>query len=156
MFGMFRKVVVCLAALALPLQGLASAAMLHCGPSQERLHAGHVVSAPPSGGVGLNTGQGVSHDHHHPGDPAHHHAAMLPGAQAADHATASASAEPASDAGPHSCSACATCCSVCALPNGLLSMPAGDAAPARFDADVPCVAAFATGGPDRPPRPHLA
>lgn len=56
----------------------------------------------------------------------------------------------------HKCSACASCCSVGAILNTVLTVPAPELTPTVFSAVVTTVDAFATDGPDRPPRIVLA
>ena len=129
-----RFVMACLVALALPAQGLANATMLHCGSSHERMHTAQ--TAPQAA------------DHH-----AHH-------GDAADHA-AHASHEPVSpdkltDLGQYKCSSCASCCAGMALFSTMPQLVVPELGATVFAALTPGIAAFATDGPDRPPRRFLA
>jgi len=140
----FKLVIVWLIALALPAQGLASATMAHCGPSHERMQATQV-------GAG----------HHHGFDAGvsfHSHGAQT--ADAADHspATAHGAYQPDkfSDLGQYKCSSCASCCAGVALPSVMPRVAAPDLTATYCGAAVFAIGAFATDGPDRPPRLHLA
>jgi len=135
-----RIIVMWLLALAVPVQGFAAASMFNCGPghagkasSQALVHAGHV------------------HDHDRAA-PDHHHADA--GVVADVDSSADGHATPAVHKG--SCSACASCCTAAGLPSTLI----GFDAITFHDAVVPLgavpVAAFLTGGTERPPRPFLA
>ena len=128
-----RILIVWLLALALPVQALASATMLHCGPSHQRMHASLLGTTPHSA---------AHHDH------AQHQAASTP-----DHDVARTG--PLADLGKYKCSACASCGSVCALPSYMPVIAAPEFGTAVFDAVVPAVEAFAVDGPERPPRSHL-
>jgi len=144
---LIRLALLWLVALALPLQGVAAATMLHCHPAHHRDAAS------------------TAHDHHHgAADQRHDHA--LHGVshtgdltahetQAADEDT-SDGARGADSLNKVSCSACAACSSGVALPTTpvFLSPPAlihGPSPALSFDAAV-----FLTDGPERPPRTPLA
>lgn len=138
-----RVVLVWLIALALPVQGIASATMAHCGQSHERMHAASAEAR------------------HHQGDgdaTAHHHDAAM--ADGADHAASVQhdAGNPAkfTELGQYKCSSCASCCSAIALPAFMPSVPELGATPTLFAPDVVDIAAIASAGPDRPPRPVLA
>jgi hypothetical protein len=142
-----RFVMLWLLALAIPLQGLAAATMVHCGSSHQRMHDA-VAPAHSHGGSS-------SHHHSHGVD----HAVSM--ANATDHhdaAAADASADPDkySDLAQYKCSACGACCSVAALPAFSLSVPTPDAV-VQWEA-VHFLARFGyfTDAPERPPRPILA
>ena len=92
-----RIVIVWLLALALPVQALASATMLHCGPSHQRMHASSLGTTPHAA---------AHHDH------AQHQAASAP-----DHDAARGA--PLADLGKYKCSACASCGSAYALPSSM-------------------------------------
>ena len=126
-----RFLVVWCMAIALPLQGLAGARMLHCSHAQALLAA----SAPDAA---------THHDHHAAG----HH-----GHAAADDVTQEPSGALA-DLTPHSCSACAACCAASALPSAAPRLPQPASVPGAFAALLVSVDRFATDGPDRPPRPR--
>lgn len=133
MFLRLKFVLIWLIALALPVQALASATMLHCGPSHQRLHAAQLGTAPSAS---------LHHDH------AQHLAASAPrngGEQSAALA----------DLGKYKCSACAACGSGCALPSHAPVITAPEFGATLFVAVVLAVEAFAVDGPDRPPRPLL-
>ncbi|MED5622383.1 hypothetical protein [Ideonella sp. BN130291] len=123
-----RLLALWLIAVALPIQGVAAATMLHCAgmPSHEA-----AVAGPGD---------------HHEGHGGHHHA----GAATEPAGDAHATHHPAG--GKHSCSACASCCSATALPAmPLLLVSQGVTEPLTPDPERPLVA-FLTGGPERPPR----
>jgi hypothetical protein len=127
-----------LVALALPVQGVAAATMLHCG--SESGHAGAVVvdkaihaksdSPAMAAAATEHTHHGV-HGHVDAAEPAHDHASHDKGG----------------------CSACASCCSAAAL---LMSpgmpMAATVVRAAAIALPTTLVVAFLTDGPDRPPR----
>lgn len=120
-------------ALAIPVQGYAASTMLACA-------GGHHY--PPTAAAMAQ--EGHAHDHEMAGHDAHEndHGAM----------TATPSDEHGSGFGPSSCSACAACCSLLALPSAapVVAEPerlAGHGAPPAFTAP-----AFVTDGPERPPR----
>lgn len=147
--AVLRKLaMVWLLALAIPVQGLAAATMVHCGSSHQRMHAA------------------VAPGHSHAGS---HHAlerqhAMDHGAVAADaadhhHASvAEAAAEPDkySELAQYKCSACGACCSVAAMPGFSLTVP--EPTPVVQWQVAHCLArfGFVTDGPERPPRLILA
>jgi hypothetical protein len=123
--------IVWLLAVALPVQGLAAATMLHCAP--QRSHT--TSSSAPAG-----------HEHHGAAHAQQHH-----DASAHDHG--STSDHHASVKTPlQKCSACATCCIGVALPSSAQSVPEPLAAAGARPEPVLVHAAFLTSGPDRPPR----
>jgi hypothetical protein len=130
MFSRLKFLLVWLIALALPVQALASATMLHCGPSHQRMHASQMGTAPPAS---------AHRDH------AQHQAAAAPQNDAGQ-------AAPTADLGKYKCSACAACGSGCALPSRMPLVAAPEFGATLFIAVVPAVEAFAVDGPDRPPR----
>lgn len=117
-----RFVFLWLLALALPMQGMASALMVHCGTSHQRMQ----LHTPAAGSA-----------HAHPTSAQDPHAAAP---------------EVSADTGKVSCSACAVCCSVCALPSSALKLAAPEPSPTLFAAFVPAVEPFTAEGPERPPR----
>ncbi len=135
MRSLWRFLLLCLMAVALPVQGFAAAGAVHCAAMHERMQ--------PAGD-------------HHAADAAdageHHHA------QAADHHPQGADHHAAGEAGRKAgkCSACAACCAALALPAPALLLPPlkADGAPSVVIADA--VVAFLTSGPERPPRTPLA
>ena len=140
--------------------------MAFCGPghagaapvqSQGKAHtADHAHHHQPSQAATDNT------VHHGPGahtEPRsrHNHAAHLAGVAAAGghgHAQASVAVDDGASAsgGAHTCSVCASCCSVGALLQAVLTVPAPEQGATAFIAEVPDVDPFAVAGPDRPPR----
>ena len=131
MSQLVRSLFVWLLVLALPTQGWAAATMASC--NQHHSASSHAA----------DDGH-VAHAH---GD--HGHAlADAAGGTPIDAESAHASA--------HTCSACAACCSVGALPSPVLTVPEGAAAPTVFAALQPSVGIFAADGPERPPRQACA
>jgi hypothetical protein len=130
-----RLIVMWLLALALPIQGVSAATMLHCVSVHERMAAGvH--------------GQAV-HAHHHSHDDAAAHDAGG-GADAHSGGTSHHHADKAS------CSACASCCSGVALPAMPLILAAQDIVQTVHPITSFAIAVFLTDGPERPPRIVLA
>ena len=144
-----RLLIVWFIAIALPVQGIAGATMAHCGSSHERMGAAT---------------QAAQHRHaDHDAGAAHHHAAdpvdvADQAADPADHASATPAKVQAgklSDRMQHKCSSCASCCAGSALPSSTPHLPDTPAEPAAFAEVMVTVDAFASDGPDRPPRLHL-
>lgn len=140
-----RVLIVWFIAVALPIQGIAGVSMAHCGASHERMAA--------------TMGDVQHHAAAHDVGPAHHHDAdtsqvgELPGSGAADSAQAHTGKR--ADLSIFKCSACAACCAGSALPSASPRLPQPTAAAVVFaDAEV-SVDAFASDGPDRPPRSLL-
>jgi NAD-dependent dihydropyrimidine dehydrogenase PreA subunit len=142
MFAWRRFLTVCLVALALPIQGVASAAMIHCGPSHQHPSA-EAQGSHRHGSADQQQDRAQADqqraDHHADHDRLDH--------QHADHTDG----KPAGSSG-QKCSACASCCAMCALPSPLPRVPEALPAPMVFSAVGAAVQAFATDGPDRPPR----
>lgn len=130
MSSRLKFMLVWLIALALPVQALASATMLHCGPSHQRMHASQLGAAPE-----------VS---------AHHDHAQHQNVSATQHDVKQTA--PLADLGKYKCSACAACGSGCALPSSMPVIKAPESGTTVFVVVVPAVEAFAVDGPDRPPR----
>lgn len=128
-----KFLLVCLIALALPVQAVASATMLHCGPSHQRMHALQ---------MGVVSHASVHHDH------AQHSATS-----ASQHGAGNTA--PLADLGKYKCSACAACGSGCALIGHMPLIPAPEFGATVFVTVVPAVEVFAVDGPDRPPRKLL-
>lgn len=160
---LFRILLVLFIALALPLQGFATA-MMACASSHERLDvaprdsAGHQASH--------RAGQHGADHHgarHHAGADHHGHAlaepvsseSSLAFAEAETAGKAFASANQMHDAAQQECSACAACCSLTTLPAPVLP----DTALSLSETLVPTlfgpIVAFVTGGQERPPRQSL-
>jgi hypothetical protein len=139
----FKTFVLWFLLLALPMQGMAAAIQLSCGPAH---HAAMISDAQHH------------HDEHPHGVAPHHHDDEV-GAQQTTHADTMAKADNAPDAKQvaSSCSACATCCT-------------GAAAPPAFSAWIsphssselvviypsPLVTGFVPVGLERPPKPISA
>lgn len=140
-----RLLIVWFIAIALPVQGMAGVTMAHCGSSHERMAAAAQVTPH----------QHADHDaavaHHHDGDAAR-------GTDTPDHANAAqAQVKPdkMSSLAQYKCSLCASCCAGSALPSAMPRIPQVAAASAVFAEEMVSVDAFASDGPDRPPRTHL-
>lgn len=125
-----RLLIVWCIALALPVQGIASVTMAHCGPSHE----------------GMHSAQGASHHDHsaHQASAAHHHD------------EAAADPAPLNDLAKYKCSACASCCAACAIPSAKLRIPQPAATFTVLAEGVITIEPCASDGPDRPPRALLA
>jgi hypothetical protein len=133
MFSWLKPVLVWLIAFALPVQALASATMLHCGPGHQRMHAAQMGTAP---------GASAHHDH------SQHRAAS-------GHEHGAGKTAPLAELGKYKCSACAACGAGCALPSSMPVIEAPEFGATVFVSVVPAVEAFAVDGPDRPPRSVL-
>lgn len=145
-----RAAFIWLVMLAIPLQGIAASAMLHCGPGHER----QMLQASAADHLGGH--RGVGSVHHHPaGDHQPDRAAAALDAASVDDGQAPTRADKA-QLGKFKCSACAQCCASVAL---LDRTPAPSrlepvsTAPVMAAADYPQVAQT---GPERPPRALLA
>lgn len=143
-----RLLIVWCIAIALPVQGVAGATMAHCGASHGRM--GAALAAAQHRPV------------QHAAAAAHHHgtdvAAEAGQADRADPDTATpaeAQAGKLSGQDPYKCSSCASCCAGSALPSATLRLPEAPAEPVAFAEVMVTVDAFASDGPDRPPRPRL-
>jgi hypothetical protein len=139
MRSLLRLMLLCLMAVALPLQGFAATGALHCAAMHERMQvqAAH------------HHDDGAAHSHD--GHGGHHAANATPPSGDGGHDDG-----PARVGGTFKCSACAACCVGLGLPASAITLPPGPAervAP-RLVADA--VAAFLTSGPERPPRARLA
>lgn len=145
---LIRTLLIWLLVLAVPAQGAAAATMAYCGPNH---HGSEVATrALPSAAP--------AHAHHgSEARTAHEHldAALQADADGSPSTRAAASAKSV-QSDQHKCSACASCCSVGAILDTVLVVPAPVAAPTLFSVVVPTVDAFAADGPDRPPRLVLA
>jgi hypothetical protein len=149
-----------LLALALPLQGLAAATMIACGPA----HPHDVAHALDRNEASAHEAQGgVTSAHHHDehaprlGAVAEHaHADAL----AADSTAADdpmAADDPSSTTPGQKCSVCASCCTTSAgLPTAAVVAEPAALADSHVDEERATPPAFLTGGPERPPRSFLA
>jgi len=134
-----RLLIVWFIAIALPVQGMAGLTMAHCAPSHERMGAAAQVIAHQ------HADQDAGVAHHHNGD-------------AADDAKAAqdpVKSDKMSNLAQYKCSSCASCCAGSALPSAMPRIPQVAAVPTVFAEAMTSVDAFASDGPDRPPRNHL-
>jgi len=145
-----RPFVFWLLALALPLQGLAAATMLHCAPAADAAqHAAHEHDATMAhDAAGRAHAQPAATRADQPvtvalaASPAHAHAdAHGAGVHDSDAQTA-----------VHKCSACAACSVGLALPSASHTLPEPAVTPQAAPAPCRGHAAFFTSGPERPPR----
>lgn len=144
-----RFVLLWLLALALPVQGLASAAMLHCASSHELMHALQGDAGLVAGAVGARVSADVATHH---GAHDHGHPTMAAAQDGHDLDLGRNAGDPLTDQGTYSCSACAACCSACALSSSVPTLATPDFAPTVFAALAYAADAFAAEGPERPPR----
>lgn len=138
-----RLLIVWFIAIALPVQGIAGVTMVHCGSSHGRMGAAM---------------EATQHRHAaHDAVAAHHHDADETDLATRGHDTAQAKSQPGklSDLAQYKCSSCASCCAGSALPSAMPRMPEPTVAPAVFVEEMVTVDAFASDGPDRPPRTLL-
>lgn len=140
----FRTALMWLLLLALPLQGVAAATMLGCGPNHHRNTEG-------AGAAGV-------HQHQHAGHDGHSH--DLPASDvesaAADVAGDPGTSSHALDKGAKSkCSVCAACCIGAALPAAALLFARFDTVESPAALTPASHVGFFTDGPDRPPRISL-
>jgi len=141
-----RLLIVLIIALALPVQGVASATLAHCGQRHDRMQVAPWVSQH-------------HHSPHEAGAALHHETNMMDTADPADHATsthAAAQLDRLADVAKHKCSSCASCCAGSVLPSVMPWIPEPVSAPTTFADEMVMVDAFASDGPDRPPRTQLA
>jgi hypothetical protein len=133
-----RRLAVWLLALAIPLQGLAAATMLHCVPlrGDASAHADQEHHGSPAAA-----------QHAHGGDAAAH--AQATGAAPHDHDGGVAPAD-------HKCSACAACNVGVGLPSTLAALPQPPAVSEAHPVPATVRTAFLTSGPERPPRASAA
>lgn len=138
-----RFVIALVLAAALPLNGVAAAAMQHCAP--------HSIADV---------------DEHHDLDQ-HHHADAAVVQDAARHHHGDIVVADADDAGLHhpsdhtlvaktKCSACAACCAGAAIPASSMQVGAALPADSVVSHGRAPASAFLTAGPERPPRTFLA
>jgi hypothetical protein len=140
-----RLFVMWLIAVALPIQGVAAATMLHCGVANDHR---------PAAASGM-------HEHHHSAMHSHADAVVGDLHQHVHHHTSTKTAGADAAAHQHAdgqtgCSVCASCCGVAALPVMPLVLPAQDLAETAVAVHSLPVAVFLTDGPERPPRTILA
>ena len=146
-----RAVFIWLVMLAIPLQGVAASAMLHCGPGHER----QMLQASATDHHGGHREVG-SADHHPAGNHQPDHVdAVAADVASTDHGQLSAQADQA-QLGKFKCSACAQCCASVALLDRVsdpIRLEPASIVPVMAADDYPQVAQT---GPERPPRPFLA
>lgn len=145
----FRLLIVWCMAVALPVQGVAGTTMTHCGLSHERM--GVAMEAAQHRHANQEVGAAHHHDTQAEDDAVH--------ADRADHASASAGKARAAklcDLAQYKCSSCGSCCAGFALPSAVPHLPEAAAEPAAFDEVMVTIDAFASDGPDRPPRSRLS
>lgn len=134
-----RLLIVWFIAIALPVQGMAGLTMAHCAPSHERMGAAAQVIAHQ------HADQDAGVAHHHNGDAA----------EDAEAAQDPVKSDKMSNLAQYKCSSCASCCAGSALPSAMPRIPQVAAVPTVFAEAMISVDAFASDGPDRPPRNHL-
>jgi hypothetical protein len=156
MSPVLRTFLMWLMMLAIPVQGFAASAMLHCGPGHQRQQqqAAHAIGGPATGGHEAHAAHHAGHDGQH-AQAAHH------GISAAAGDSASVASADGADGGTSpplsaaKCSACAYCCHSLAImvtPH-TIGVATPDSAPEA--AVPPRVEATVLDGLDRPPRPLL-
>jgi hypothetical protein len=149
--ALIRTFLIWLLVLAAPAQGAVAVTMALCAPSH---HGGAV--APPA------QPQGATEDPHRldkaRGGREHLDEAAQTGHDKGASDLSAASLEPAQGgrAANQTCSACASCCPVGAIPSAGLGVPAPAVTFTVFGSVVSTVKTSATDGPDRPPRLVLA
>lgn len=156
-----RTLIVWVMVVAMPIQTFAAPTMRFCGPSHERMMHRLGPEAPPQ----------ASHHAFHGGHPAaagdhgrHPHAGPAYAADPGDSGTPQAEPDHDTDGRPglvpqhddFSCSACASCCSVLALPPHLAGLAAAGPVHPAGRAPVTPIASHPPDGPERPPRSILA
>ena len=149
MLRVLRITLMWLVALAVPIQGYAAAAMLGCGPEHHRMaglqsQAATADSSDPAVEQhSPDAHAGMAGDHHHgdSAEPSHAHVLKMQGSSG--------------KAGKGSCTPCASCCVVAALPTTVVVFE--PVPPVDFFVPLAprSVASFVTEGPERPPRSIL-
>ncbi len=143
---LIRTLLVWMLVLAVPAQGTAALTMAFCGPD----HHGGMAAVQAQAAAA----EPMQHGHHAGG--AHEHGEMAASADDDTAAAANAAAHAQAGHGKSKCSACASCCSLSALPSTVLHVPMPVFTATVYAAVVPSVDSFAADGPDRPPRTFLA
>ena len=142
---MVRALLICLLALALPMQVAVAATGVFCGLDH---HAQRVV-----------VGAGPDADAAAPGHALAAQSQDLAGAHDPTGLLVADGAATVSDVAstePNPCSVCAACCSPAVIHEAPLELPVGQAAGAPIALVVSEVEACAASGPERPPRAGLA
>ncbi len=145
MASRLRSAVMWLLLFALPLQGFAAAAMLHCGPNHHRMAAN--ATAEPAGPAQTYEHIAAGQHHHEAGmADAHGQAAPVdgsPGAPSLAHLDKLVKLK---------CNACAVCCMGAAMPTAIFTFePFAPAMVPEFFVLTSHIG-FVTDAPDRPPR----
>jgi hypothetical protein len=146
MLGALRLILICLMAAAVPLQGLAAARRIGCGPG----HQAPALAAE----VRVHAGDAEAGDEHAHGAEAAQ--AQQAGDYASDAGRSAKTSERDARAAPASCSSCAPCCAAAAPGSQFPVVPEihpSSAAPAHAVGQGTGVAA---GLPFKPPRQFLA
>lgn len=138
-----RRLFVWLVVLALPAQGMAGVARLHCASAPG---AAAVVAAGAHAGAGAHR-----HGHDRAGHGHHHHGDTAVAAAPADDGGASPAPTVA-----HKCSACAACTVGAALPPARTVVPQPEPEPPTLRAAPLPAISFIASGPERPPRSSRA
>lgn len=154
MSRLLRIVCLWLVAVALPVQGLAAATMIHCGPA-------HARSTDAAAGEGTHVhADSARHVH---GTASHNHGgdrttAKQPAAEAGVHAGAEGakSVGDLHELAKSKCASCVSCCSATALPSAVPFLDSPSLAESLVPVLPESVAVFLTDGPERPPRFFLA
>jgi hypothetical protein len=145
-----RSLLIWLLVLAVPAQGLAAATMALCGLNHSGLGPAATLTQAPLSGHGHQPGLATA-------SPAAAQAQGPAFAHCEEMAADDPSSLPGSDStSRHSCSVCATCCSVGALPNALLDVPAVAPAVAAFATVLTTAGSVVIDGLERPPRAQPA
>lgn len=157
-----RTALVCLLALAVPLQGAVAAAMRCCGMDHHQVgaslvqeHGGHQHSEELGRGAELVPHGDVNHAHQHDEPSA------LESESSTDHsgshkedkrvdATKAPAKSPAKVSGK--CNVCASCCGAAALPSEAPALALTEVDKDRHLPSVTPDPEFGTAGPERPPR----
>ena len=158
MVQLLRTVLIWLVAFAIPAQGMAAAAMLHCGPHHHDATAAQTKDHAHLGDLGLAPAAPATHGH-----AAHAVAdadvadnvgrnSAMPDAASTALIGKSTAATKATGSTYQKCSACASCCAGMALPSAAVMTPAID--PVREVTVLPksWAASIVIDGPERPPR----
>lgn len=149
--SVWRILMTCLLLVAVPLQGVAAAAMLACGPNHDSLY----------GSIAQVVATGKQAQHPHSGDHSHKHEIS---AASAENASTGETAQAQTVSGvpsPHTdahfkCNACGPCCLGAALTTDVVIRVVPLASSADFPDPTCHYLSPALGGLDRPPRHILA
>lgn len=141
-----RILLIWLMALAIPVQGIAASAMLHCGPNHST-QAGQVQSD-----VAVHHAQ-----HGHAGQTGAHedkdNTAAGPSTAASGYDADSGSrSTDVTKLVKFKCSACASCCSAVAILHSVPAISVVEIVSDRDSSPVADLPGFVTDGPERPPR----